>query len=498
VTCHPWKHRIVMSRRLTDQTGSALLGSVLLTIVLSMLATVSLNVASHEIEATSATREELNAQNLAESAGEVVLAWFHDARTTPEGPVGKLFNALRDPDGPEASPGDDATRVSPFRGTSEIPDVLFDATRLEDDRLLNDPQRGWFRSLAPLGRLMTLKLYGPARPGLLCTIEATARSGNVSRTIRAELGARHIPPLRSGVFLRMTEPSGLARSESPAPVWLHWGDLMARGDLNLGERRSLPSKTALAPNGDQSYADMPAFEDRWLDFWLGGNVLLDGQIVENGLWPAHVHPGREPLPGLEGHQWSYETMKRQALLYGVYYVPDASGFLRLNGMTDAKALTASEVFQSAAVGDHRGLVFIDTLDQQQPRSDNLASLTLEADYAEGLFIVNGHLRWKPKGQGKSVPALSPPPEGSSSLAGRIPAQLSGIHLQGVLSVAGHLVYEGNPRIYGALLVDGAIVMADPNRNTGSIEVWYNHDLRAGLMRGMPLVYVAPGTWYERY
>jgi hypothetical protein len=31
-----------------------------------------------------------------------------------------------------------------------------------------------------------------------------------------------------------------------------------------------------------------------------------------------------------------------------------------------------------------------------------------------------------------------------------------------------------------------------------LEVWYNHDLRAGLMRGMPLVYVAPGTWYERY
>jgi hypothetical protein len=494
VSRQSWKHQNAPARWIPDRNGSALLGSVLLTIVLSMLATVSLNVAVHEIEATSATHEELNAQNLAESAGELVLAWFHDPRATPEGPVGKLFNRLREPD--DLSFRDGASRVSPFTGTSEAPDVWLDATRPEHDQLLNDPQKGWFRALAPLGRLMMLKLYGPARPGLLCTIEAYARSGNVSRLIRAELGARHIPPLRSGIFLRIMEPTGLVRSEAPYPVWLHWGDLTARGDLNLGNRSSLVSKTVLAANGEQSYTDMPGLEDRWLDFWLGGRVLLDGQIVENGLWPAHVHPGREPSPGLEGHQWDYETMKRQAMLYGLYYVPDVTGALRLNGMPDAKPLTASEVLQSAGIGDHRGLVFIDTLDQQQPRSDNLATLTLETEYSEGLFIVNGHLHWKPKGSGKSVPALSPPPEGSSSIGTRIPVQLSGIHLQGVLSVAGHLTYEGNPRLYGALLVDGAIVMSDPSSRP--VEVWYNHDLRAGLMRGMPLVYVAPGTWYERY
>jgi hypothetical protein len=490
------RYRLKRLRSMDNRAGSALVGTILLTIVLSTLATVSLNVAIHEIEATNASREELSAQNLAESAAEVVLAWFHDPRATPDGPARSLFSGLSD-DGEGGPPSFfDQNGVSRFTGTSEEPNVILDAAHPEDDRLLNDPQQGWFHSLAPLGRVLKLKVYGPARPGLLCTIEAMARSGGVSRTVSVELGARSIPPLRSGVLLRMNDPNGLPRSDAPLPVRLHWGDLTARGDLNLGLRAEIPMKTDLAPTGDQSYADMQAPEDRWLDFWLGGNARMDSHVVDPSRLPMHVHSNREPSPGLEGHQWNYETMKRQALLYGSYYVPDATGLLRLNGMIDATALTPTEVFRSTSVGEHHGLIFIDTLDQRPPNPANLSTLTVEAEYSEGLFIVNGHLHWKPRGHGKSVPALSPPPETSSSIGLRIPSQLSGIHLQGVLSVAGNLLYDGVPRVYGALVVEGDIVMALPS--SAPLEVWYNYDLRAGLMRGLPLVYVAHGTRQEKY
>jgi hypothetical protein len=277
-------------------------------------------------------------------------------------------------------------------------------------------------------------------------------------------------------------------------VWVHWGDLKVRGDVNLGAGSQLPVKTVQAPVGEQSYADTSLLQDRWLDVWVGGNATMESTDM---LLPENVHANQEPAPGLRMDRWDYETMKRQAILYGAYYVPDADGLLYRNGMVrPGVGLTATEVFNSTGLGDHRGLVFIDTLDQHAPDGRNLAALSVESEYSEGLFIVNGDVHWKPKGQGKSVPALSPPPEESASLGARVPTLLPGIHLQGVLSVAGNLMFEGRPHVFGAVMTDGDIVA---NRASfDRLEVWFNYDLRSGIMRGMPVVQVARGTWQERY
>ncbi|MEK7269068.1 MAG: hypothetical protein AAB093_06680, partial [Nitrospirota bacterium] len=122
--------------------------------------------------------------------------------------------------------------------------------------------------------------------------------------------------------------------------------------------------------------------------------------------------------------------------------------------------------------------------------------SLETEYAEGLFVMNAHLHLKPKGTGKSVPVLSPPSEGMSSLASRVPVELTGVHIQGALYTPGDLSFEGRPRLYGALVVGGKVTQS--SEISGPLEVWYNYDLRSGLARGMPLVYVAPGTWLEKY
>lgn len=148
------------------------------------------------------------------------------------------------------------------------------------------------------------------------------------------------------------------------------------------------------------------------------------------------------------------------------------------------------------MGEHHGLVFIDTLDALPPHGDNLGTILIETDYAEGIFIVNAHIQFRPRGSGKSVSALSPPDEGSTSVATRIPVTLSGIHLNGILSTAGDVSYEGRPRVFGALLVEGHISPSLPSYTP--IEVWYDSDFRNGMFRGLPVAFTAPGTWQEKY
>lgn len=477
------------------ERGAALIGSIMAVLLFSMLGTVSLNLATQEIESTVAARDMAVAQHLAEAGADLVVQWFHDTNSAPSGPAGSLF--MKRYDLPDAGPSFfDAKGVSQFSGTAALPDLLYDASRPADDRLLNDPANGWFRSLRSLGRVLKLKVYGPTRPGLLCTVEVTAGAAGTTRTLSIQLGARTIPPLRAGVQagngVVSLVPDGLV------PVWLHWGDLKVKGDMNFGRIEELPVKTEQAPVTGQSYAEMARREDRWLDIWLGGSALFSyGASVPMVTLPTNLYPHRDPSPGLNLDRWDYETMKQYAFLYGAYYGMDRNGLLYPNGIMETElGLTADEVFGSKSVGDHHGLVFVDTLDQRPPHGDNLGTLSLETEYAEGLFVVNAHVSLKPQGTGKSVPALSPPHEGSSSLATRVPVQLTGVHLHGVLYVAGDVVVEGRPRIYGAVMAEGRLVGG--STTGGTLEIWYNDDLRSGLLRGMPLVYVAPGTWREQY
>ena len=46
------------------------------------------------------------------------------------------------------------------------------------------------------------------------------------------------------------------------------------------------------------------------------------------------------------------------------------------------------------------LIFVDTLDGIPPRLDNLGSIVLDQDHAEGIFIVNAHVLWKASSTGK--------------------------------------------------------------------------------------------------
>jgi hypothetical protein len=61
-----------------------------------------------------------------------------------------------------------------------------------------------------------------------------------------------------------------------------------------------------------------------------------------------------------------------------------------------------------------------------------------------------------------------------------------------LYAAGDVRFTGHLKVYGGVAAQGAIM--EGTNGSGTLEVWYNHDLREGLVQGLPVVFVAPGSW----
>jgi len=480
-----------------DERGMALLAVLMVVFLLTLLGMTSMQLAGQEMVSASALQEERLAHHAAEAAVDVVMGWFHDPGLLSQGAevtwlTKRLVNAQGDP-----SYFDAAGRAQ-FVGTGADPDVVFDAANIQHDRLLNDSQTGWFKSLKGLARILKLRVYGATRPGLLCTVEVTAGAGPASRvtkTVSVEFGAYAVPALHAPI------QSGSLGAESvqyrPGSVLAHWGDVMVRGSAYFTQPEEIPLKSGLAPITGQAYGEMAHREDRWLTIRLGGDAYFAQLPAEawSGV-PLNLHTHQEPVPGLKFDQWDYDTLKRMAKQFGQYYGIDREGLLYAGGaIQPGLGRPAADVFASKGPGDHRGLIFVDTLDGTAPRQDNLGTIVLDQEYAEGLFVVNAHVLWKTGAYGKPVPVLSPPPEGQQTLGSRVPVQLPGIHLQGVLYAAGDVRYAGHLKVYGGVVAQGAIV--DSTNGSGMLEVWYNHDLREGLVQGMPLVVVAPGSWQAK-
>ncbi len=477
-----------------DEGGSALIGAVLIIMILSMLGMVSLNVAAQEIESVAAARDEAIARHLAEAGADLVMRWFHDPATAPGGAARALF-AMRQ-EGPDGSPSFfDLDGRSQFTGTEAHPDLLYDAARPADDRLLNDASSGWFRDIGTPGRLTRLAVYGPTSPGLLCTVKVTAESHKLTRTLVVQLDARPLPPIRAGVQIGNSNP--VPATPRPLPVSVHWGDLVVNGDARLGALRDIPVKALLAPVTGQAYAEMTHREDRWFNLLIGGEALLAPQPSGSEPVPSNVQIRQMPLPGLPLDRWDYQALKEAALRQGTYYARGQDGLLYRHGLIEpGLGVPATDAVRSEGLGDHRGLVFVDTLDQAPPRSDNLGTLTLEAGYMEGIFVINADIRFAPASAGSSIPAYSPPVEGQAQdmEVKPSPIQLAGINMHGALITPGHLTLEGASRAYGALVVGGTVEQATDT--DAHLEVWYDADYGKGLFQGIPLVHLGTGVWPE--
>lgn len=478
------------------QQGIALLGTMMLLLILSMLAAMLLNLAGQEALHAGAGREAVVGQQLADAAGELVVAALNSPHTAPA----SLASVLRKKNqtGLGAPSFFDANGRSQFRGTADHPDLVLNANDLTSDRLLNDPQTGLFRAMRELGTIEELKVYAASKPGLLCTVDATVRTGASSllkQSILMQLAVLDVPALRAAV--QTGQSLGAFEPGKESPVTMHWGDLKVRGDVMFHRAEEVPTLSALAPVTGQGYEEVLLREDRWMEAWIGGQVQATQSAAVQGqipTWPQNLHARQTPIPGVRIDEWPYEQLKRAAKQFGHYFAIDHAGLLYPQGIVQpGHGITPDDLLRSQAVGDRRGLIFIDTVDQQAPRSDNLGTVTIRAGYIEGLMVVQGHVVWAPGG-GQSLAVLSPPTDPGNT-ASRVAAQLSRVNLNGVLYAAGNITVAGQARLFGAVLATGTIASVSSG---GSLEVWYNHDVGQALYEGVPVVYRAPGTWMMKY
>jgi len=478
--------------------GHVLLAALMLIVLLGIAGMTSLYLAGQDGPGVSAMKEDNIAQQLADGAADVVMSWFHDPSVTPAAIAGLLVKRQGDlTSGPSFF---DVAGRSQFVGTADHPDILLDAVNQADNQTLNDSLSGFSSALGGLGHILKLKVYGPLQPGLLSTIEVTATTVDrrpVARTVQLQLGAVSIPAVRAAVQVGQT--LGTMQPGGESPVMAHWGDQRVLGDLTVKRVEDLVLKSTAAPVTGQSYDQMLYAQDRWTEYWIGGAVSVisppPGQDANPPL-PENVHLHQYPTPGVRLDRWDYDSLKKIALRWGTYYRLDRVGQLHPQGASDSdQGIMPVDALESQVIGDHRGLVFIDTVDGQPPRADNMGTLVLDMDYFEGILVVQGHIVLRPRAAGKSVPALSPSSPGTQSLGARVPVQLSGIHVNGLLYAAGEIKIERSSRLYGAMMAGQNVTSIGAGT---VIEVWYNADLSQGLFRGVPVVYRAPGTWLAKY
>ena len=485
-----------MARRsqLTMPHGHVLLGALMLIIMLSLLSLSLLHLVGQDAPGISAMREQTQAQHLAEGAADLIVSWFHQPSVVPAPLAGSFAKRQDAGEGPSFF---DAAGRSQFVGTAERPDILLDASYDSDARLLNGPS-GFTGALSELGRLDRVKVYAPTQPGLLGTVEVTASTRGrkpLASTVKLQLGALNIPAIRAalqtGLGLGTTAPAGAST------IAAHWGDVRVMGDLVVNRMKDLVVKNASAPVTGQWFDTLTIREDRWVDYWIGGNVsLLSPLATDSANFPTNVYMRQQPTPGLRLDRWDYDLLKKTAQRHGTYYRLDREGRLHSLGSTESDpGVLPADVLASSSVGQLHGLVFIDTLDGEPPRVDNLGTLVLDTDYVEALLVVQGHVVMKPSGAGRNLTVLSPPPETTSAFSGRIPVTLSGIHLNGLLYAAGTITLERDTRIYGAIMTAATVATGS---STPLLEVWYNADLGKGFFRGLPVVYRAPASWQVKY
>ncbi len=487
----------IVQPRASHEQGIALLGVIILALVLALVGAALLDLAGQEVSSASGSTEVAVAQAVADAAQDLVIAWFHSPHTSPPALAAFLTKRQSSSDG---SPSffDQAGR-SQFIGTADRPDVWLDASRSADQYLLNDAGTGMFRFLEDLGSVQALKVYAPSAPGLLCTVDATVTtaSSSTKHAVSMQLGALEIPALRAGI--QVGGNLGLPQIAPESGALVHWGDLAVGGDLIVQRVEDLPSQSDSAPVTGVSYRDMSHREDRWLSMWIGGPIhlmqLSPGQSSSVAL-PLNVHANRHPAPGVRRDRWGYEHLKQLAKQHGAYLAIDREGLLYPSGSVEpGYGVTPDDYLRSRSVGDARGLIFIDTLDQKAPRADNLGVVRLSAGYLEAVLVVQGHVMAGPAGSGQSLSVLSPPAGGSGAAGSRTAVQLSDIHLSGALYAAGNITLDRSMRVFGAVAAEGTITTAHPG---ATMELWYDYEMGRGLFRGIPVVMRAPGTWMVRY
>jgi hypothetical protein len=477
------------------ERGIALIMMTGLLLLISLLGISSFRWSIDELEISANDSAWVESLYLAESGIVLVNEWFQDPGLFPgrgtypagfSGGGGPDFFRKRRTDARGASSFLDGNGVSQFTGTPEKPDWQYETGDGQDELLGND--------FNDLGRLEMLKVFAPVLSGGVCTVEATGISNSgLRRSVSVQLVPGAVP-----AFLSALQTGNGA--VHPIPVEVHWGDVRVRREADLGgSLEALPVKDSAAAIDGADYA-AGVRRDGWLDFYSGREVVNPVSFGCVGCDQPFLHEGHanvfqnqeryEPVFALD--EWDYRRVKSLAREAGAYFGSDPSGNLYRDGVRDASHRTTLGQFLSAnGRAGGRNLVFIDTVDGQPPDGTNLAELIWPAGYNRGLFFINADLVLEAASGGGTREVLSPPREGTADESTRRSVRLSGIHVDGVLAVAGRITALGHTRIFGSVSAVNGFA------GSGKPEVWYDADLRSGTFSGLPVVAPFKGSWSVR-
>lgn len=458
------------------EKGSALLVTMSLLFLITLLGLSAFQWSIAETGIAANQKATTQARYIAESGVALMLQWFQEPETFPE--IGTF------PNGYPAGERSSFFAKRQCTGSASKPDFWYQS-ETGDSGLLGE-------AFDELGAVTSLKLYKPITVGALCTIEATGTTlSGISRTVSVEVVPSPVPPLTAAV--QIGEPA-----DTPVPILVHWGDVRVIGNADLGDSLwEIPKKDTSASVNGLPYPSSNR-RDAYLDFYIGGAIINPSTAACPGCTEPfegydHLHQFQaNGNPGFSLDPWDYVHLKAFAKVWGTYYTTDPEGYLYRDGMDDLDhRMAPSQALASEGVGDHRGFVFIDTVDQKPPDGTNLATLDLPIVYLEGIFFIQAHVVLRESGSGQSIQVQSPPAEGSNDPFSRSTVVLSNIHLKGTLSVAGQLTVEDHPMVFGALIAQQGF------SGSGQPEVWYDADLGTGYYRGLPAVTMLRGSWYLR-
>jgi hypothetical protein len=480
-------------RRLDSEQGMALVVTVGLLFLITLLGLSAYRLSMDEIGISANQKDTVQAQYLAESGPAMVLQWFQEPETFPDigtfplgEPVGgrRSFLARRMTDASGSASFYDNKGQAQFTGTAEQPDFWYQS----------EPDHPGFlaEALGGAGDLTSLKIFAPKSAGAICTVEATGMTGSGTlRTVSVEITPSPVPPT--------TAPLQIGPgSNGSVPVLVHWGEVRMMGQADFGSSlAAVPKKNSNAGVSGEPYADSGR-QDPWVEFYVGGAIINPKPECTNCTEPflsegyGHLHQFQiESRPGFGLAPWDYQSLKTFAKTWGVYFATDREGFLYQDGILDpGHRQTPSQALGDQAVENDRGLVFVDTVDQKPPDGTNLATLDLPVGYMEGIYSIQAHLTLRESGSGRSVQVQAPPSD-DINLDSRETVVLPSVHFKGVLSTAGQLVVEGHPKVFGALIAQQGVTGA------GQPEVWYDAGLRTGYYPGLPTVIPLKGSWYIR-
>ena len=142
----------------------------------------------------------------------------------------------------------------------------------------------------------------------------------------------------------------MSSPEAERPFLVHWGDTRVMGDMAINRMEDLVVKSTTASINGQSYETMGALEDRWVDYWIGGNLSVLSTPDGTMSVPQNVHTRQEPTPGARLDRWDYDLLKKTAQRYGTYYRLDRDGRLHeLGSIESDPGRSPSELLVSQTV-----------------------------------------------------------------------------------------------------------------------------------------------------